>query len=73
MVHSARQSEDCQEGGVACCEDKGEVCAGCCLCTEAEDGHPGKPGVKEGVVEDGEEEVNGDVVVPFSVAEGGFG
>lgn len=43
------------------------------MCTEAEDGHPGKPGVKEGVVEDGEEEVNGDVVVPFSVAEGGFG
>lgn len=35
---------------------------------EAEDSHPGEPGVEEGAVEDGEEEVDGNVMVPFFVA-----
>jgi len=68
VVHSARESEDCQEGGVDCCKDEGEVCVGGCLGAEAEDSHPGEPGVEEGAVEDGEEEVDGNVMVPFFVA-----
>lgn len=72
MVHSARESKNCQEGGVGCCEDKREVCVGCCLGAETEDGHPGEPGVEEGAVENGEEEVDGDVMVPFFVAGRGF-
>lgn len=40
---------------------------------ETEDRHPGEPGMEEGAVEDGEEEVDGDVVVPFFATRGGFG
>lgn len=35
---------------------------------EAEDGHPGEPGVEDGAAENEEESVEGKVVVPCSVA-----
>lgn len=70
LIDDREEVEEGQERGVGGGVDEGRVGVGGCLGAQAERDHPGDEGVEDGFGEDVEEEVEGEVLVPWFLGGG---